>query len=102
MHAKDPYESLIDIRNSVNNKEIPKNENPNKITDVAEKIFNFNKQQKDRGLKILTLKQMIERLPIALAQVEASKTSENLLNEIHQIIHSLYRAKEVTKKKMTI
>ena len=46
----------------------------------------------------LTLKQMLQRLPIALAQVKAGNTSENLLNEIRQIIYSLYRAKEITKK----
>ena len=41
---------------------------------------------------------MLERLPTALAQVKAGNTSENLLNEIRQIIYSLYRAKEITKK----
>ena len=49
------------------------------------------------GLKILTPKQMLQRLPIAVAQVKAGNTSENLLNEIRQIIYSLYRAKEITK-----
>ena len=49
-------------------------------------------------LKILTPKQMLQRLPIALAQVKAGNTSENLLNEIRQIIYSLYQAKEITKK----
>ena len=48
-----------------------------------------------RDLKILTLKQMLQRLPIALAQVKAGNTSENLLNEV---IHSLYQGKEITKK----
>ena len=51
------------------------------------------------NLKILAPKQMIQRLPIALAQVKVGNTSENLLNEIRQIIYSLYRAKEITKKK---
>ena len=41
---------------------------------------------------------MVQRLPIALAEVKAGNTSENLLNEIIQIIYSLYRAKEITKK----
>ena len=41
---------------------------------------------------------MIQRLPIALAQVAAGNTSENVLNEIRQIIYSLYQAKEITKK----
>ena len=49
-------------------------------------------------LKTLTFKEMLQRLPIILAQVKAGKTFENLLNEIRQIIHSLYRAKEMTKK----
>ena len=43
-----------------------------------------------KQLKILTVKQMLQRLPIALAQVEADNTSENLLNEIRLILHSLY------------
>ena len=51
-----------------------------------------------RGLKILSTKQMLQRFPIALAQVKAGNTSENLLNEIRQIMYSLYRAKEITKK----
>ena len=50
------------------------------------------------GLKILTPKQMFQRLPIALAQVKAGNNSENLLNEIRQIIYSLYQSKEITKK----
>ena len=41
---------------------------------------------------------MLQRLLIALAQVKAGCTSENLLNEIRQIICSLYRAKEITKR----
>ena len=47
---------------------------------------------------MLTPKQMFQRLPIALAQVKAGKTSENLLNEIREIISSIYRAKEIIKK----
>ena len=39
---------------------------------------------------------MLQRLPIALAQIKAGYISENLLNEIRQIIYSLYRAKEIT------
>ena len=41
---------------------------------------------------------MLQRLPIALAQVKACNNSENLLNEIRQIIYSLYQSKEITKK----
>ena len=48
------------------------------------------KETKGKGLKILIPKQMLQRLPTALAQVKAGNTSENLLNEIRQIIYSLY------------
>ena len=64
---------------------------------LSKKIFPI-KATKGEGLKILTPKQMLQRLPIALAQVKAGDTSENLLNEIRQIIYSLYRAKEIAKK----
>ena len=49
-------------------------------------------------LKILTSKPMFQRLPIVFAQVIANNNLENLLNEIRQIVYSLYQAKEVTKK----
>ena len=55
-------------------------------------------ETEEEGLKILTPKQMIQRLPIALAQVKAGNNSQNLLNEIRQIIYSLYQSKEITKK----
>ena len=55
-------------------------------------------ETKAKGLKILTPKQMLQRLPIALAQVKAGNNSENLLNEIRQIVYSLYQSKEITKK----
>ena len=50
------------------------------------------------GIKILTPKQILQRLPIAFAQVKTRITSQNLINQIRQIICSLYRAKEITKK----
>ena len=53
---------------------------------------------KGTGLKILTPKQMLQRLPIAVAQVKAGNNSENLLNEIRQIVYSLHQSKEITKK----
>ena len=56
------------------------------------------KATKGTGLKILTPKQMLQRLPIALAQVKAGNNSESLLNEIRQIVYSLYQSKQITKK----
>ena len=60
------------------------------------------KAMQGEGLKILTSKQMLQRFPIALAKVKASNTSENLLNEIRQIIYFLYQAKELLRKYITI
>ena len=56
------------------------------------------KANKGTGLKMLTPKQMLQRLPMALAQVKAGNNSESLLNEIRQIIYSLYQSKQTTKK----
>ena len=56
------------------------------------------KQKYGEGLKILSPKQILQRLPIALAQVKAGNKSKNLLNKIRQIIYSLYREKGSTKK----
>ena len=50
-----------------------------------------------KQFKILTPKEMLQRFPIAPAQVKAGNISKNLLNEIRQIIYSLYSAKEITK-----
>ena len=41
---------------------------------------------------------MLHRLPTALAQVKAGNNSENLLNEIRQIVYSLYQSKQINKK----
>ena len=57
-------------------------------------MLNFNNQPKGKVLKTLTSKQILQILPIALVQVKAGNASENLLNEICQIINCLYRAKE--------
>ena len=61
---------------------------------------NYNAKQnetKGTGLKTLTPKQMLQRLPIALAQVKAGNNSESLLNEIRQIVYSLYQSKQINK-----
>ena len=57
-------------------------------------------ETKGTGLKILTTKQMLQRLPIALAQVKAGSNSENLLNEIRQIIQYINQ-KKLPKKYTT-
>ena len=65
----------------------------------SEAIYKAKHDKKEgKGLKILTPKQMLQRLPIALAQVKAGNNSESLLNEIRQIVYSLYQSKQITKK----
>ena len=49
-------------------------------------------------LKALTPKQILQRLPIAFAQVKTGNNSESLLSEIRQIVYSLYQSKQITKK----
>ena len=66
--------------------------------DYSSIVFEAKNNTIGKGLKILTPKQMIQRLPIALAQVKAGNNSENVLNKIRQIIYSLYQSKEITKK----
>ena len=56
------------------------------------------KATEGKGIKILTPKQMLQRLPIALAHVKAGNNSESLLNEIRKIVYSLYQSKQITKK----
>ena len=63
------------------------------ILSLKKKAAEELEEQEGTGLKILTFKQMLERLPIALAQVKAGNNSENLLNEIWQILYSLYESK---------
>ena len=89
---------LIKLMEDIDIKEIPGNKNPKKVVNIIGKILDFNEQQKGKEIKILTSIQILKRLPIALAKVKASNTSENLLSEIRQTIYSLYQEKEVTKK----
>ena len=58
----------------------------------------YDSKQEGTGLKILTPKQMLQRLPIALAQMKAGNNSQSSLNEIRQIVYSLYQSREITKK----
>ena len=70
-------------------------EKPDKIVEIVEEIFKFNNQnqQEGQGIKILTPNQMLSRLPIALAQLQAGNNSNKLKNEIRQLLYSLYRSK---------
>ena len=66
--------------------------------NAREEAIKFIEDYGSMILKILTPNQMLKRLPKALAQIKAGNISESLLNEIRQIVYSLYRSKEITKK----
>ena len=72
-------------------------EKPNVIIDIVENLLKFNRQQQGQGLKILTLNQMLSRLPISLAQLKAGNNFEKLKNEIRQFLYSCYRSKRLTR-----
>ena len=59
--------------------------------------YDSNGWSSGSGLKILTNKQMLNRLPILLAQIQAGNNSKKLKNEIREILYSLYRSKVLTK-----
>ena len=65
------------------------------ITDMpdlkSEESAEKRRKAKGQGLKILTPQQMLSRLPISLAQLEAGNNSKKLKNEIRQLLYSLYR-----------
>ena len=74
-------------------------EEPDKTVKIVKEILKFNKQkQEERGLKILTPRQMLSRLPIFLAQLKGGNNSEKLKNEIRQLLYSLYRSKNMSKQ----
>ena len=92
---------LKDLENEIKNmsKRERKIKKPNNIVTVVKKIFDFNKHaQEGQGMKILTPNQMRNRLPIALAQLQAGNNSNKLKNEIRQLLYSLYRSKYITKQ----
>ena len=59
---------------------------------------NIYESKQGKGLKILTPKQILQRLPIELAQIKSDNNSDSLFNEIRQIVYSLYQSKEITKE----
>ena len=82
------------------------NNNLNKFYKSREEVINFfrdyiemlsganydskQNETKGKGLRILTPKQILQRVLVAIAQVKAGNNSEGLLNEIRQIVYSLY------------
>ena len=74
-------------------------EKPDKILKIVENVLDFNsKNQLGQVLKTLTPYQILSRLPISLAQLNAGNNSEKLKNKIRQLLYSLYRSKKLTKQ----
>ena len=90
---RDPKEEIEDL-----NEPEKETENPNEIVDIIENILEFNKQQQETDIKILTPNQLLSRLLILLSQLKVENDSEKLQNEIRQFLYSLYRSKKLTKK----
>ena len=67
------------------------------IVDLYDIKLDSDTSKKGEGLKILTSKQMLNLLPILLAQIQAGNNSKSLKNELRQILYSLYRSKVLTK-----
>ena len=63
------------------------------LMNILQEHLKLERQAKKGTLKILTPKQMLQRLLIDLAQIKAGHNSESLLNEIRQIVYSLYQSK---------
>ena len=84
-------------------KEIPKSKKSNKQPDTtdmpeleSEESAAERRNQPGQGLKILTPDQMLSRLPITLAQLKAGNNSQKLINEVTQLLYSLYCSKKST------
>ena len=67
------------------------------VIETISKLSDKEEPEIGKGLKIMTPKQMITRLPILLAQKQAGNNSQKLNNEIRQIIYSLFRSKNLSK-----
>ena len=70
------------------------------LKDIAD-LYNIKSgsdtSKKGERIKILTDKQMLNRLPILLSQIQVGNNSKSLKNELRQILYSLYRSKVLTK-----
>ena len=71
-----------------------------KLYDDSLLLMSEAKKRETRGtgVKILTSKEILQRLSIALAQVKAVNNAESLLNQIRQVVYSLYQSKQITKR----
>ena len=94
-NKKDAYKKFKDLKNNVQSEELK-----DVVKELERAIFGYdyeNEESSVSGLKILTNKQILNRLPILLAQIQAGNNSTKLKNEARQILYSLYRSKLITK-----
>ena len=95
--ADDETEDETDYK-SPNDKTDNEQSNTTNMPDLeTEESAEQRRKQKGEGLKILTPQQMLSRIPISLAQLEAGNNSENLKNKIRQPLYLLYRSKKLSK-----
>ena len=104
-HSDEQKESNIARQRFAEQPNKKPNEQPD-TTDMldleSEESAAQGKEQKAKGVKILTPSQMLSRLPISLAQLKAGNNSEKLKNEIRKLLYSLYRSIKLTKKSMNV
>ena len=67
------------------------------IVDFYDPKSGSDTSKKGKGLKILTNQQMLNGLPILLAQIQVGNNSIKLKNETRQILYLLFRSKALTK-----
>ena len=88
---KDARKEFIKLKKYIKSQELK-----DIVKELERAIFEYE-ELSGSGLKILTNKQMLNRLPILLAQIQAGNNSSKLKNEARQILYSLYRSKVLTK-----
>ena len=88
LKSKDQLDAIKNIKNLYKSRD-----KVNKLYNDYAKIISDDmyKAKQRTGLKMLTLKQMLQRLPEALTQAKAGNSSESLLNQIRKIVCSLYQ-----------
>ena len=94
-NKKDAYKKFKDLKNNVKSDDLK-----DIIKELEHAIFGYdyeNEELSGSGLKTLTNKQMLNHLPILLAQIQVGNNSTKLKNEARQILYSLYRSKVLTK-----
>ena len=95
---KDRLANLMEAIKSRPTSNAKKIRNRNNMLEIVKRILEFNQlNQSGQGLKILTPNQMLSRLPISLAQLNAGNNSEKLKNEISKPLYFLCRSKKLTK-----